>query len=293
MIGVEILEVDEVTSRRRGQGLVPATDGLPALEVAEHAREKEFVLQRIVDIFNVGMQKRWSQRYYVDVFAGPGKCVIRGTTAEINGSPTLAATAKAKFTDYFLADSDPDCLSTLKERISRLALPEEIRVRYYGNHADRVVDEILADLPPARQSLGLAVFDPWGWDFSFQTLAAMSENRRLDLVVNFPIGFIKRNWDRELAQLDKFMNGISYKDPFQAAMRRTTPGELPARVLLDAYAAELRNIGYQYIRDNVLVDNSRHLTLYCLIFASKHERGTDFWDKVTQRQESGQFRMPI
>ena len=282
-----------MTSRRRGQGLVTASDGLPALEVADHAKEKEFVLRRIVEIFNVGMQNRWDQRYYVDVFAGPGRCLIRGTTTEINGSPMLAAESAAKFTDYFLADSDPESLSTLRERISRLALPEEIGVQYYLNDADTVVREILKDLPQARQSLGLTVFDPWGWDFSFETLATMSANRRLDLVVNFPIGYIKRNWDRELAQLDRFMNGTSYKEPFQSAMRRETPGELPARVLLDAYATELRNIGYGFIRDNVRVDNSRHLTLYSLIFASKHERGADFWDKVTQRQGTGQFRMPI
>lgn len=282
-----------MTNRRRGQGLVTASDGLPALEVAEHAREKEFVLRRIVEIFNVGMQRIWDRRYYVDVFAGPGRCLIRGTTTEINGSPMLAAESKATFTDYYLADSDPESISTLRERISRLTLPEEISVQYYTDDADTVGREILKALPPARHSLGLAVFDPWGWDFSFETLASMSANRRLDLVVNFPIGYIKRNWDRELAQLDRFMNGTSYKEPFQSAMRRETPGELPARVLLDAYAAELRNIGYRYIRDNVLVDNSRHLTLYCLIFASKHERGADFWDKVTQRQESGQFRMQI
>lgn len=273
--------------------MVTTLDGLPALEVAEHAKEKEFVLRRIVEIFNVGMQHIWDRRYYVDVFAGPGRCLIRGTTTEIDGSPMLAADSKATFTDYFLADSDPESLATLRERISRLNLPEEIGVQYYLNDADAVGREILKDLPPARRSLGLAVFDPWGWDFSFETLASMSANRRLDLVVNFPIGYIKRNWDRELAQLDRFMNGTSYKKPFQSAMRRETPGELPARVLLDAYAAELRNIGYQYIRDNVLVDNSRHLTLYCLIFASKNERGADFWDKVTQRQESGQLRMRI
>ena len=273
--------------------MVTASDGLPALEVAEHAKEKEFVLRRIVEIFNVGMQNRWDRRYYVDVFAGPGRCLIRGTTTEIDGSPMLATKSKAKFTDYFLADSDPESLSALRERTSLLALPEEIDVQYYLNDADTAVRDILQDLPPARQSLGLAVFDPWGWDFAFETIANLTANRRLDLVINFPIGYIKRNWDRELAQLDMFMNGTSYKEHFQSAMRREMPGELPARVLLNAYSAELQSVGYGYIRDHVLVDNSRHLTLYCLIFASKNERGADFWDKVTQRQGSGQFRMPI
>ncbi len=277
----------------RGQELVRGSDGLPVLEVADHAKEKEFAIERIVGIFNAGMQRKWSRRYYIDLFAGPGVCHIRGTTTEIDGSPMLAAKSKAKFTDYFLADKNSETLDALEQRITKLALPDQTRVHYYNDDADAVVEKILGDLPPAESSLGLAVLDPWGWDFSFDAIANLSHERRLDLVVNFPIGYIKRNWEKELPQLDRFMNGAGYKRRFQDAMRRQSPGERPARVLLDSYSDELKNIGYSSIRDNVVVDNSRHLTLYCLIFASKHERGVDFWDKVTNRQQSGQFRMSV
>ena len=277
----------------RGQRTVSASDGLPALEVAEHAKEKEFAIGRIAGIFNAGMQHKWTRRYYIDPFAGPGLCRIKDTATEVDGSPMLAAKSTAKFTDYFLADKNGESLTTLEQRITRLELPEQANVRYYRGDADTAVAQILNDLPPRGSSLGLAVFDPWGWDFAFETIAKLSQGRRLDLVVNFPIGYIKRNWERELPNLDKFMNGNSYKAPFQAAMQGTTPEEKPARILLDAYTRELENIGYKYIRDNVIVPNSRNLTLYGLIFASKHERGADFWDKVTQRQGSGQIRMPL
>ena len=277
----------------RGQGLVLASDGLPALEVAEHTKEKEFVIERIVGIFNEGMKYKWNRRYYIDPFAGPGICRIRDSSAEINGSPMLAAKSHPGFTDYFLADQNYQCLTTLERRITGLEIAEQISFHYYQDEADMAVRRILSDLPPARGSLGLALFDPWGWDFAFETIAKLSHGRRLDLVINFPIGYIKRNWEKDLPNLDRFMNGSGYKAPFQAAMQRTTPGEKPARVLLDAYASELAKIGYTYIRDNVLVDNSRHLTLYCLIFASRHELGADFWDKVTQRKQDGQLRMPL
>ena len=261
------------------------------LEVAGHAKEKEFVIERIIGIFNAGMQHKWSRRYYIDPFAGPGLCHIKGTTDKIDGSPMLAA--RSKFTDYFLADRDTESIAALEQRITKLALPERTSVHYYNDDADAVVEKILGDLPPAGSSLGLAVFDPWGWDFSFDTIAKLSHGRRLDLVINFPIAYIKRNWEKEMPDLDRFMNGTDYKRQFQSAMRREIPGEMPARVLLDAYGGELKNIGYRYIEDNVLVDNSRHSTLYCLLFASKHERGADFWDKVTNRKQSGQIRMPV
>ena len=275
----------------RGQDLVLGSDGLPALEVAAHTKEKEFVVDRITDIFNVGMQHLWSQRYYIDLFCGPGLCKLKDDGGEIAGSPMLAAKSKAKFTHYYFADENGTNLSALEQRISRLRLPRTQDIHYYQGEADTLVDRILDELPPPRRSLGLAVFDPWGWDFSFSTLAEITKGRRLDLVVNFPIGYIKRNWEKDLPRLDDYMNGDSYREPFRAAMRRENPGETPIRVLLDAYAKELQKIGYSYVRDNVFVENSKRVTLYGLLFASKHRRGADFWDKVTDRMESGQMRM--
>ncbi len=175
--------------------MVVASDGLAALEVAEHAREKEFAINGIVNIFTAGMQRKWSQLYYIDPFAGPGVCRVKGSATEIDGSPMVAAKSKAKFTDYFLADKDEGSLDVLRKRIDGLKLPETVRFKYCANDADLAMNEILSDLPPSKSSLGLALLDPWAWDFSFDSLAKLTSGRRLDLVINFPIGFIKRNWN--------------------------------------------------------------------------------------------------
>jgi len=281
------------SSGSRGQNSVTAPDGLPALAVSEHVREKEFAISGMISIFNNGMQNRWRRQYYIDLFSGPGRCVIRGSREEVEGSPILAARSKVKFTDYFFADISLDFLEALKKRIGELDLKEPARVNYFPSGADTVIGELTAKLPEARTSLGLAVLDPWGWDFSFSTLANLTSGRRLDLVINFPIVNIKRNWRRDLPQLDKFMNGRSYRESFESAMAREDLGVTPTRVLLDTYKKELQGIDYKFVRDHVGVQNSRGIPLYYLIFASKHERGSEFWDKVTTRQESGQFRMGI
>ena len=101
-------------SRSRGQGLVTASDGLPALLVSDHVREKEFAIERMIAIFNNGMQRKWNRRYYIDLFAGPGKCLIRESQEEVEGSPILAAKSKVKFTDYFLSDIDSECLEAVE-----------------------------------------------------------------------------------------------------------------------------------------------------------------------------------
>ena len=277
----------------RGQGLVIAADGLPALLVSDHVREKEFAIERMIAIFNNGMQKKWNRRYYIDLFSGPGKCLIRGSREEVEGSPILAAKSRVQFTDYFLVDIDSGSLEALRTRIDSLGLMDQSAFNYYPGDADAVVLKLAADLPDRQTSLGLAVIDPWGWDFSFKTIAYLTDGRRLDLVINFPIVNIKRNWQKELPQLYKFMNGSSYRSSFENAMTREELGVTPTRILLDAYEKELKGIGYKYVNDLVGVNNSRGIPLYYLLFASKHERGADFWEKVTGVQETGQIRMGI
>jgi three-Cys-motif partner protein len=279
--------------RARGQDFVTASDGLPALLVSDHVREKEFAIERMIAIFNNGMQKKWNRRYYIDLFSGPGKCLIRGSREEVEGSPILAAKSRVQFTDYFLVDIYSDCLEALRTRINSLGLASQQDFNYYPGEADAVIDELVAELPDGQTSLGLAVIDPWGWDFSFETMAKLAAGRRLDLVINFPIVNIKRNWQRELPRLDKFMNGSSYRSSFKYAMTNKDPSVTATRVLLDSYQKELKCINYKYVNDLVGVTNSKGIPLYFLIFASKHDRGVDFWQKVTGIQESGQIRMGI
>ena len=163
----------------------------------------------------------------------------------------LAAKSEAKFIPLFISQTKIGITSQRWSNGYHDCIFQGPRIfTFTGAKPISWVDRILDELPPPRRSLGLAVFDPWGWDFSFSTLADITKGRRLDLVVNFPIGYIKRNWEKDLPRLDDYMNGDAYRGPFRAAMRRENPGETPARALLDAYAEELQKIGYNYIRDN-------------------------------------------
>ena len=187
-------------SRHRGQDLTLASDGLPALSVAGHAKDKEFTLRSIAGIFTGAMYKKWPGRlYYVDLFSGPGKCVIRNSKEETAGSPLIAA--KVPFTNYYFADEDSDSIEVLKQRIERLNLNGK-KFFYHVGKADDTIDEILKVLPSPRQSLGLAFLDPWGWDFSFENLSRLTRSRRLDILINFNIGYMKRNWQEASLTLE-------------------------------------------------------------------------------------------
>ena len=64
------------------------------------------------------------------------------------------------------------------------------------------------------------------------------------------------------------------------------------RYLIDHYKEKLQDLGYKEIRENgwtePLMRNRKQAPLYRLLFASKHERGNEFWKIVTQKDLYGQ-----
>jgi len=61
-------------------------DGLPVRSSGAWALEKLYYLRCYLDIFSVGMKNKWGGRlYYVDLFAGPGRCRVRDSEEELDG----------------------------------------------------------------------------------------------------------------------------------------------------------------------------------------------------------------
>jgi hypothetical protein len=73
-------------------------------------------------------------------------------------------------------------------------------------------------------------------------------------------------------------------------IRRGTPGF--TRGLLDVYKRQLSLLGYAYVDDDTRILNSKRSTIYHLIFASRHERGADFFSKISQVSYRGDRRLP-
>ena len=277
-----------MTMRNRGQELTRASDGLLALSVAEHAKEKEFALKNITGIFTQAMKNKWPGRlYYVDLFSGPGRCLIRHSNAETEGSPLIAA--EADFTHYYFADEDERSVDALEKRVAGINGTGK-QLHYYVGRAGETVDRVLRELPHPNRSLGLAFFDPWAWDFSFESLMRLTSGRRLDILINFNIGYMKRNWRFESRELDSFLNlSIDHREFFKTK----TQGVPDTRTLLDHYEGELKKIGYQHTADDRPVKNSNNTPLYHLIFGSKNELGKKLRDAVSQKTVSGQLTMPV
>jgi len=265
--------------------LVPCSDGELAIEVGPWAKDKLHYISAYCDIFNTGMKAQWSTRTYIDLFAGPGICVIAGTGEEVLGSPRVALKCKTPFTNYFFNDVKPQLIRALRSRI----VPSDfVKVEYFCKDCNDVVNDLLQVLPIG--SLDFCFIDPLNWEIKFDSIRKLTEKRRMDLAIVFHIGSIKRVANKPPKELMDFFPDPSWQKEYKKA-RETHKSAW--RALLDAYENGLRDLGYKQIKDYVLEKNRSNVPLYHLIFASKHPRGADFWDKITTRSQAGQRRMQI
>jgi three-Cys-motif partner protein len=261
--------------------LVPASDGLPARQVHEWSDEKLFYVERYMDIFTVGMKNKW-RLVYADFFAGPGICVDEKTGHESLGSP-LRAVARSGFDRIFLNDADPEAVDALRRRIP---LSQQGRIRITKRDCNQAVEDAIQFLFPAgseRSTLGLAFIDPTAFQMNFDSIQRLCEGRRIDLIITFMTGYIRRFGSQEslAKEVDGFVGGDGWRSG------RTN------REWLDSFEEKLTSLGYRHVDDDSRILNSKRSTLYHLVFASKDARGADFFRKISQREYRGQGRLPF
>ena len=261
------------------------SDGQSGIKVGPWAQEKLHYIRRYCNIFNMGMKKHWVTRNYIDLFSGPGICLVEKTKTEIYGSPLLALSCESPFTHHFFNDAELKFIKALRKRSATYS---STNTTYFNKDCNLVIDELLEKLPP--YSLDFCFIDPFNWEINFNSIRKLTEKRRMDLAITFHIGNIKRVADNPPQELLDFFPNTSWQNEYKNAGKE---GKLSGRVLLDAYGRGLKELGYKEIKDYVLMANRTNVPLYNLIFASKHPRGAEFWDKIADRSEAGQIRMQL
>ena len=268
--------------------LVPSSDGRFAVNVGPWAKEKLFYVARYCHIFNTGMKGRWNVRTYIDLFSGPGKCVIEGTDEELDGSPLVAIGCEVPFTHYIFNDIEPTAIEALRDRIGSLGFPKAA-INYFSADCNDVIADILQQLPKA--SLDFCLIDPTNWQIRFDSIARLTKNRRMDLAITFHSGSMKRVAELNPEELNDFFGGSKWHERYRNML--ASGRHEGSRVLLDTYEEGLRTLGYRHLHDYILVKNEKGVPLYHLLFASKSPRGRDFWDKISQRSATGQYKFPM
>jgi three-Cys-motif partner protein len=287
----------------------PQDDGLPARSSGQWVTEKLFYLKRYIDMFETSMwDKPWRRRNYIDLFAGPGKCVI-DETGEIHlGSPLLALTTEHPFTDYFFVDLNSQNIQTLKQRCDSSSI--SARIHYSVGDSNLRISDIVdyingidhQFIKGQWQSLNLAFLDPEGLELEWNTVATLASVGKMDLIIHYSQNGLTRNLEQcyqaqEETVIDRFFGDMDWRKIYEPWRHKGNRFGLH-RELIDYYKSKLQALGYvEVLRDDEtgaepLIRNSkRKAPLYRLLFASKHPLGHNFWKSVTRRNVHGQKRL--
>lgn len=287
--------------------LLPEDDGLPVRPSGDWAQDKLFYVKHYIDTFEKSMRsKQWRSRVYIDLFAGPGKCIDRDTQEYFLGSPLLALTTEYPFTDYFFVDVDNESLEALKARSKKTKVPED-RIRFWVGNANKKVYDVAQEIRKIDNqyisgvwpSLNLVFLDPNGLELEWNIVAELAQMKRMDLIIHYSQQGVERMVKRSInaqneTTLDRFFGDDGWKDIYN---KHKDSARGYHRPLINHYKSKLKKLGYAEVKDDEeiwtepLMRNQKNAPLYRLLFASKSELGVKFWKDITKIKRSGQMQL--
>ena len=252
-----------------------ASDGLPIRKSGSWIDTKHQLLAYYAKMFASGMKGKFENRFYLELFSGPGRCLIRTTGKEELGSPLVVI--GHEFTRFIFTEISVPAAQALATRLDSYPNAHLAEI-WCGDCAD-----VVQRLVIPSTALTFAFIDPTGIGHVPFSLIKTLHRRapRCDLLINIQHGMgIKMNLHQytqdadEQSALTRFLGNDSWKTLPRNDARSFFRG------VLDLYKAQLDRLGFSFVGDEVLVRNDKNLPLYLLLYASKNPRGEDFWQKA-------------
>lgn len=242
-------------------------------------------------IFNGGMKNLWKNRAFVDLLAGPGRCILKHSGEEFDGSPVRALKCDPPFTTVVLVESDPALFAALEARTAIYAPRVQLVA---GDCNDPATIATIRKQIPFR-ALTLAFADMLGLDVTFESVRRLTSGRRIDLAITFQVSDLVRNVPQVLAgnadgaRLDRFFGTGDWRRVVAAAEGGALPTPAIGDALTDFYIQRLATLGYLHVAPlHRLMKNTANAPLYRVVLASKHATGADFFKKIAKYEYSGQ-----
>lgn len=261
-------------------------NGLPLQCVGPWAKDKHDYLSRYIDATWAARSKFSTPSAelpvpggaaFIDLFAGPGRARVNTTGEIINGSPLIAAShSRAPFTKLILCELDPENVRALSARTAAYGN----RVKIIPGDCAETIDQVINKIP--EYGLNFALVDPFGpLALRWSTLEKLGRVNRMDLLVHFPTGPIKRNFHNQM-DFDSMVGTPEWRKDV------VTVHDVPK--LVDHLRRSLERLGYTTSEDarSMPITNSKDVVLYHLIFATKDKLGNKIWDSVVNIEASGQ-----
>lgn len=286
---------------------LPVDDGLAMRPSGLWVKEKLYYLERYIYAFETAMRdKPWRSRFYIDLFAGPGKCLIRETNEVVLGSPLLALTTAHPFTNYFFADLDEGNIDCLSRRASSFEIDSVLDIRH--GDCNQLVHEIVEAIQRRDaqvvygtwSSLNLAFLDPAGINLEWTTVEALATVKKMDMIIHYPRMGLNRPMklfyeSEQDTAVDRFFGDRKWRKIYSLLNEQGARESHIHRELRNHYTENLARFGYvfdsSHLPEPLVRSTNQNSPLYNLILVSKDELAYQLWRKIGDIRPNGQIRM--
>lgn len=274
--------------------LVEQDDGLAVREIGSWTVDKLWWWKRYIDITTKAMvgRNKWPYKLvYVDLFAGPGILMLKGSRERVPGSPLIAANAAKPFDILILCEKDSDSAMACERRVHKYVSSD--RAKVFAGDCNKIIGDVCAQIP--NDALTLAFIDPTGLHAQFRTLQMLTDDRRVDLLILFAdfmdiIRNVVHYAGQQRSNLDNVLGPRSnWRKRFWDLPNHSA--DRVSKLFVEIYEQQLgRHLGYSVFENEVL-RRERGGALYRVMYASKHQLGRKFWRESTAKfREGGRFQ---
>ncbi|HSF95589.1 MAG TPA: three-Cys-motif partner protein TcmP [Thermohalobaculum sp.] len=277
--------------------------------VGPWAKQKLNALESYLAAYHRVMQNQKFKLIYIDAFAGAGWSRVRSGSQDdawldlpfddeqvaaegefIEGSPVRALTTGRGFDQYYFFDADPSRAELLHGLMSNYP-DKEVHVEV--GDANNGVQKLARRFHVSRNARGVAFLDPYGPNLHWETVQALADTGKVDVIINFPLAMainrlITKNAEiseKCVQLLDECFGthewyDLAYEEPNGLfGPEPTRKSEATAERLLALYHGRLKD-AFGHVVSPSLVTNTRGAPLYYLMWAASHSRGAPIADHI-------------
>jgi three-Cys-motif partner protein len=273
-------------STNRFNPIIPVKDdGLAMPEPVGAWTEKKYSLVGgYCEIFNKGIKNKFSNRVYIDLFAGAGYAPIKGKNKILKSSALIALSIPTPFTRYIFCEFDAEKIEALRSRVKRDHSDKDV-VFIPGDsnqNVTRVIDEV-KKLGPS--TISFCFVDPFSLNLHFNTIEKLSRIGKVDFLILLALMMdAKRNFHNYISEesrvIDLFINKTNWRAAFE---QKEVRKEDFIKFLAKSYDENMSRLGYNVKNEGLKprVDADEfNLALYYLAFYSKHSLGNKFFSEI-------------
>ncbi|MFA6106572.1 MAG: three-Cys-motif partner protein TcmP [Patescibacteria group bacterium] len=272
--------------------------------VKNHTKEKLDYFRKYIEAYLVAT-KKLPIKYYIDAFAGTGKCVLCGESCSsrggkrcvvcgkgkiIDGSALISLKTKNQFNGYVFIELDDRRINRLNKFI-RAEVSEEILKKIATKKADSnlLLKNFHQFVSPYAGCLIL--LDPEGPELLWETIEYLSKIKKAELLILYPYDMSLVRLTKDYGdKLDRFYGTAEWSKIYND--KNNINADSTKNRLLEFYCGNLKKLGFEYVVYKQIRRKLRDgKPLYHFILATHHHAGEKIMKDIFNKELDGQTKM--